>query len=255
MNPIYSFTNLINGKKYIGSTIGDPTHRYNQHIYNATHQTAHQYNYPLYQAIRKYGCENLIFEIIEQIDCTEAEIRLKEQEYIIKFNTLAPNGYNQTLNTLHPINDPVTYKKISETKREQAKQVAEVDVNNVIIHIWRSIIDCAEETGLDEKKIAAVCRGERKTTGNRSFYWFVDGQLEIPIYNRDPYKGEQGTTQIQSSSRQIAKIDLETNKILQIYPTIALAARENNCDNSAISKVCRGIRNKCGGFGWKYIDT
>ena len=47
----------------------------------------------------------------------------------------------------------------------------------------------------------------------------------------------------------------KTNEIIEIYDTIALAARENNCDNSAISKVCRGLRNKCGGFKWQYIEN
>ena len=77
----------------------------------------------------------------------------------------------------------------------------------------------------------------------------------IPEYLRDEYKGEKGTTQIQSSSRKVAKIDLQSNQILEIYDTIALAARENNCDNSAISKVCRGLRNTCGGYKWKYIEN
>ena len=47
----------------------------------------------------------------------------------------------------------------------------------------------------------------------------------------------------------------KTNEIIDTYATLALAARENNCDSSAISKVCRGVRKKCGGFKWKYIDN
>ena len=260
MNTIYLITNKINNKQYIGSTIIEPQKRFKQHIYNSTHKNTHQYNYPLYQAMRKYGIDNFNFEIILQKDCSEEEIRLIEKEYIIQYNSLCPNGYNQTLNTLHPINDIETYKKISEIKREKAKEVVQVitDGQGAIIEIvqkWRSIVDCAEETGLDEKKIAAVCRGERKTTGGKTFYWLDEnGEIIIPNYLRDNYKGKNGTTQIQSSSKSVAKIDLNTNEIIEIYPTIALAARENNCDSSAISKVCRGLRKKCGGFFWQYIE-
>ena len=114
MNTIYLITNKINNKQYIGSTIIEPQKRFKQHIYNSTHKNTHQYNYPLYQAMRKYGIDNFNFEIILQKDCSEEEIRLIEKEYIIQYNSLCPNGYNQTLNTLDPINDIETYKKISE---------------------------------------------------------------------------------------------------------------------------------------------
>ena len=147
------------------------------------------------------------------------------------------------------------YEKMSETKREKAKCVAQIGENNRILKTWRSIADCAEELKIDEKKISACCRGERKTTDGKTFYWLNENnQLIIPEYHRDPYKGATGTTQIQSSSRKVVKIDLTTNEILQVYDTIALAARENNCDSSAISKVCRGVRNKAGGYKWSYID-
>lgn len=253
---IYCFTNLINNKKYIGSTIQEPNVRYNQHIYNATHENAHQYGYPLYEAIRKYGLENFSFEIIFQKECSEEEIRLIEKDYILFYNCVCPNGYNQTDNTEHPINAIESYKKMSETKRENAKRVAWIDENNNIIQVFRSAIDCAEEINENEKKITACCRGERKTTGDKRFCWLDENNnLIIPEYKRDSYKGAVGTTQIQSSNRKVAKIDKETNQILATYDSVALAGRENNCDSSAISKVCNGKRNFCGGFKWKYIDN
>lgn len=255
LSSIYCFTNKINGKQYVGSTIVQPNVRYNQHIYNATHEDTHQYNYPLYQAIRKYGIDNFNFEILFQKECEEQEIRQIEKEYILKLNTVSPYGYNQTDNTEHPINAIESYQKMSETKRNNAKRVAQIDENNNIIKIYRSIIDCAEETHQDEKKIGSCCRGERKSTGGAYFVWIDDNNnLIIPEYIRDQYKGLPGTTQVQSSSRKVAKIDLKTLQVIDIYDTIALASRENNCDASAISKVCSGKRNSCGGFKWKYIE-
>ena len=253
---IYCFTNKINGKKYIGSTIQAPNIRYNQHIYNATHENAHQYEYPLYQAIRKYGLDSFTFDVIYQAEHTEEEIRLIEADYIHEFNTVSPNGYNQTDNTTHPINAVESYKKMSETKREKAKCVAQCDEDNHVLNVFRSIADCSELTGVDEKKIGACCRGERKTTDGYHFYWLDENDnLIIPEYKRDTYKGAVGTTQIQSTNRQVAKIDKDTSEILAVYDSIALAARENSCDNSGISKVCNGKRNMCGGFKWKYIDN
>lgn len=256
LKTIYCFTNKINNKQYIGSTIVKPNIRYNQHLYNATHKNVHQYNYPLYQAIRKYGIENFNFEIIFQKECEEQEIRQIEKQYILKLNTLSPNGYNQTDDTKHPINTAESYQKMSETKRENAKRVALVDGDNNILKIFRSIVDCAEELKIGEKNIASCCRGERHTAEGKIFMWIDDvDNLIIPVYERASYKGKKGTTQKQITNRKVAKIDLKTKEILATYDSLALAGRENNCDSSAISKVCNGKRNKCGGFFWQYIDN
>lgn len=252
MSYIYCFTNLVNGKKYIGSTVNEPNKRYNQHVYISNHPDNSKYNYPLYCAFRKYGIENFSYEVLKELSCDEIELRQIEQKYILDLNTIAPNGYNQTINTEHPINDPVTYAKIRNTKRENSQCIAELDDNNNIIKTWRSIVDCSEDTGLNEKKIASCCRGERLTTGQRRFCWITDeNELDIKEYKRDPYKGDPGTTQIQSSSKKVSKLD-DNDNIIATYATMALAARENNCDASGISKVCRGIRKKCGGFKWRY---
>lgn len=55
------------------------------------------------------------------------------------------------------------------------------------------------------------------------------------------------------SSRKVRQYDLNDNFIKE-YKSIGEASASVNCDNSAISKVCRGKRNKCGGFKWRYVD-
>ena len=39
----------------------------------------------------------------------------------------------------------------------------------MIINQWDSLVEAAEETGLDRYKISNVCNGLRLTTGNRRF--------------------------------------------------------------------------------------
>ena len=92
---------------------------------------------------------------------------------------------------------------------------------------------------MDEK----IMLRKMKRFSVKKFYWINENnELIIPEYNRNSYKGENGTTQKQITNRKVAKINIETNEIIIIYDSIALASRENNCDSSAIAKVCRGKR-------------
>lgn len=244
---IYCFTNLINNKKYIGSTINDPKIRYSQHIRKAFSEGDSTYNYPLYNSIRKRGIENYKFEVIFEKDCTEKEIREIEHNYIIKYNTLFPNGYNQTTNTLSPPSstDPKIAKKNSETKREKSKKIAEVDLNNNILHIWRSLADCLDENyNLIEGNVSKVCSGKTKSTQGRIFR-YLDNNDNLILPNN--YQGP-------TSKRKVLKIDLQTQEILDIYESISAAARAVQCNSSSISRVCSGEKKTCCGFGWKYAE-
>lgn len=252
---VYCFRNRINNKLYIGSTINDPAKRFSQHLYTAQHEGSSKYYYPLYQAIRKYGIKNFDFFILHEEECSEKKIREIEADYIKKYNTVSPFGYNQTYDTQHPIHTKQVYKKVSQTKRNKAKRVVEIDTENNILQTFNSIVDCAEETGLDEKKIGSCCRGERKSTGGRFFMWLDNNNnLIIPQYDYKKYKGKEGTTQHQKTNKQVIKLDFETKEEIKVYDSIAQAARENECDPSGISKACRGKYSSCGGFKWKYKE-
>lgn len=57
------------------------------------------------------------------------------------------------------------------------------------------------------------------------------------------------------SARSVCKIDLKTNEIIDIYPSISEAARSVGGDASYISRVCKGEYKSSKGFGWKYMDS
>ena len=83
---IYRITNTINGKVYIGQTI-HPDKRWWEHCQRAK---THYDNYPIHNAINKYGKDKFLFEILEWT----MDYDNREKELIQYYNSLVPNGYN-----------------------------------------------------------------------------------------------------------------------------------------------------------------
>lgn len=54
------------------------------------------------------------------------------------------------------------------------------------------------------------------------------------------------------NGKPVAKIDPITNKIIEIYPSISEAERQNG-NSKHIGHVCRGQGKTCKGYFWKYI--
>lgn len=81
---IYLITDTTNGKQYVGQTIYTKEHRWYGHL-----------NGNLYvdNAIKKHGVENIILETLEYI-YDKSILDEREEYWIDKMNTLAPNGYN-----------------------------------------------------------------------------------------------------------------------------------------------------------------
>lgn len=94
---IYKIYNTINNKVYIGQAVNIED-RWVEHIYSSLSKNRDEYNYPLYNAFRKYGIGNFNFEILEECDVEELDD--KEIYYINHYNSNLHNpnshGYNQT---------------------------------------------------------------------------------------------------------------------------------------------------------------
>lgn len=85
---IYTITNILNGKRYIGQTQLSLDDRITAHKHSAKTK-----NYPLYYAIRKHGINNFFVEELEHCE-TASQLNQCEQKWIAHFNTIVPNGYN-----------------------------------------------------------------------------------------------------------------------------------------------------------------
>jgi group I intron endonuclease len=93
---IYTFTNLVNGKVYVGQTIQESHVRYNGHLRAVNHGSTSA----LHNSIRKHGIANFEFAVIDQSATNREELDQLEISYIKQFNTCVlddgHNGYNMT---------------------------------------------------------------------------------------------------------------------------------------------------------------
>lgn len=89
---IYKITNTINQKCYIGQS-ENIKRRWKDHKKDAFWENGPDYEYPLYRAIRKYGIDKFVFEVLEE--CLPEELDNKEVLYIQQYHSFGQNGYNQ----------------------------------------------------------------------------------------------------------------------------------------------------------------
>ena len=92
MNIIYKITNTTNNKSYIGQTARSLAERWSEHKKNAYSLNL---NRPLYYAMRKYGIESFIIEVLEEVD-NQTLLDEREQYWIRYYDTYG-RGYNATL--------------------------------------------------------------------------------------------------------------------------------------------------------------
>jgi group I intron endonuclease len=88
---IYLIRNLINGKCYVGQTIGSIENRFNEHKFASKNNS----KCALHRAIRKYGEEN--FTINEVVNCEVLLLNDLEKHYIKFYGTFAPTGHGYNL--------------------------------------------------------------------------------------------------------------------------------------------------------------
>jgi len=102
---VYLITNLINGKRYIGQTNRPLARRWSQHCSSSGCCA-------LSSAIRKYGKENFSMEILFDVSTRELADEF-EKEYIERYHTMVPNGYNLKTGGDVPVYSEESRRKMS----------------------------------------------------------------------------------------------------------------------------------------------
>ncbi len=138
---IYKLTSP-KGKCYIGQTRKDPNKRWNNYKALCCR------NQPkLFNALKKYGPENFVYEVIDHCD-NQQNLDEKEKYYIQRLDAIK-NGYNQQLGGYSQKFTPEICKKISATKKRRNKNR---------IHNWTG----KHHTKETKKKLSLLHLGKKK---------------------------------------------------------------------------------------------
>jgi len=231
---IYRILNIITKKCYIGETkCKDVARRWSQHKQTIERGKGCP---ALRDAVKKYGIENFEFTVL--IICFDEDRFACETEYIHKYNSVVPNGYNIT--------------KGGEGGGFQGKKHTEEVKNKIKNTLKQKYIDNPElMKQLSERNKILMSnpdvREKMKVKHNNVIRSSTTDEVKRKIseglkkYNNDKVK------QI-----QIKQYD-NNNNLLNEYVSISESSRKTSIPRKIISLCLREKTKIGGGFLWTYV--
>nr|DAG76116.1 MAG TPA: intron associated endonuclease [Caudoviricetes sp.]DAH93860.1 MAG TPA: intron associated endonuclease [Caudoviricetes sp.] len=221
---IYMYTSP-SGKKYIGQTtrsLFERGGRRGQHYKGCD---------CFYSAIQKYGFNSFEWEILKEVKIFE--LNEAEKEFIQKYNTLTPNGYNISAGGQY----------IGKGRKVRAVyQYSAVDGS--LIREWKGgSPEIAKETNIKGNYALENCL-IGKTYMCHGYCWSYIKMEHFPIENR----------KVDNNRKEIKQYSLDGKKLLRVFSSVSEAARESGCERSAIKRCCRGELHYHGGYVWRFSD-
>ena len=252
---IYKATNIKNGKMYVGQTVNF-NRRKNDHL-NYARKGVEQ---AFYRAIRKYGEESFVWEIIDHA-ISEDELNQKEVYWIdkLKSYTKSPDshGYNMTkggdgisgFNHREESKAKMSKAKIGKTfSEEHRKNMSESHMGKYTgeenhmfgrfgeqHHLFGT--NLSDET---KKKISESKKGKLLSEE-------VKKKISEGLKNNDT-SGKNN-----SMAKSVVQLSLNGEFIAR-YDTLLEAKLSIDGDSSCISRCCKGKVKTHKGFKWMYEE-
>ena len=218
MGKIYKVTNNINKKIYIGQTIQDENIRWNHHIREALNGSDTKFH----RALRKYGKDGFIWEVIEEVD----NDKLNEREiYWISYYNSYKQGYNSTTGgDLPPRNDI---------------EIICLETNIV----YPSCAEAGRQTNINKVHIAECVRGEKFRVSAGGYHW-----MSLEDYNKFGPIFKQTENELNSKSVKCIETGIVYNSILE-------ASKATGVSRQTIHRCCEGITKNPKKYHWRYNDN
>ena len=259
---IYSITNTVNGKKYVGQHCGMSDSRWKQHLKDAL---VLENPKPLYRAMRKYGAENFKYEVIEVLPNDSSEKFLDEREiYWIKehkSHISQGQGYNLTFGgdgTVGAYCSSKTREKLSNSL-DRTNYAKYDPTTGDLVQVYEKLRDAAQENGVrNAGTIPTAAKFNNQNTGK---YKSVAGY----IWLSGPQKHEFATS-ITPGNRKLKKrnvsprvrTDTEIGQfalsglLIKVWEdSLRDIAAQMSLPYKSILDAVNGRRKIAGGYFWK----
>ena len=266
MGFIYKITNKLTKKCYIGSTKHNPEIRWKQHLQSINKNTGCP---ALKDAVKKYGVDNFKFEVL--IICFDEDRYIYEKQYIKKFNSQVPNGYN--ILEGGEGGGFVGKKHTEETKQKLSKSLKKF-YENPEERNKKSLRNKEAMKKVDMKKIMANSENYKKAVkegrvGGRSHKNNKDNKLS----EETKQKIRESVLKYYKENDVINKINIEkhrnimanatgkkvnqyttNNEFIKEYISISEAGRTSGVKKRNIQQVLSGKNKTAGGYIWKFAE-
>lgn len=264
MGYLYKITNKITGKCYIGVTIQpDCQSRWRKHINSLRYKEGCPL---LKKSMKKHGVENFTFDIL--IICFDEDVVKYEKEYIKKYNSQQPNGYN-ILSGGQIGDGRVGYKHSPETIekiKEKGRQFREKNPNHFETYREKhrkssEHIDFSSCVKNSEKfKNAMIKRKEEYVAGTRKMSEeykkkISEGLKKYFQTNQPNSINVENHRKIMTKSLGKPVIQYTADGVfVKEYPSISEAGRTSDVNMKNIQRTLHGHSKTAGGFIWKYKE-
>lgn len=253
---IYSITNKVNGKMYVGQS-SDIENRWKKHIRFLNDKSHH--NKHLQAAWNKFGEENFEFKVIEE--CKENELNERETYYISKYDTYN-SGYNLDLGGEGIRGYKHTPEQILKMRKAHNPLVVlQFDLSKNLIKRWDGGIGRVnKELHYTTECIRRLCCHEGKNMHPyKDCYWMYEQEYQRDDFSWEAYfsnrKIEIDKSQCQVHiNKKIIQYDKDKN-IVKTWNSLA-EIRKAVFNSHQISSICHEVRGKKTHAGciWAYED-
>ena len=258
MGYIYKITNLITKMIYIGQTKKKPEERWRGH--KSTIKSGKGCCPILKNAVHKYGIENFKFEVL--IICFDEDLNNYEKEYIKKYNSITPNGYNANeggevggmFKGKHHSEE--TKKILSEKSRsrymtEDSRKEHGQTVKNALqtSEKWKRAIAEGRVGLAGKKKIGTKTSEETKKKISESVKEYFSGDGK----NKEAHYKHHSEIMTKAIGKKVNQYTLK-GEFIKEYPCIAEAERQTTVTRRNIQSNVVNRSKTAGGFIWKYAE-